>query len=70
MAAREEQWRNIRVQGAEEIGVPARTEHTSAYHVSKGATLRWTFRVKEHDIGFGLRMRVQDPAGIPRGCPR
>merc|ERR1712151_1407192 len=24
-----------------------------------GSTLRWTFRVKEHDIGFSVRMRVQ-----------
>jgi len=59
MAAREEQWKDIKVQGAEELSVPARTEHTSAYHVKKGSTLRWTFRVKEHDIGFAVRMRVQ-----------
>ena len=45
--------------GAEELSVPARTEHTCAYHVSKGSTLRWTFRVKDHDIGFAVRMRVQ-----------
>lgn len=63
MAAREEQWKGIKVQGAEELAVPARTEHTSTYHVSKGATLRWTFRVKEHDIGFGVRMRVQEWGG-------
>ena len=25
-----------------------------AYHVSKGSTLRWTFRVKDHDIGFAV----------------
>merc|ERR1712151_790149 len=59
IAAKEEQWKGIKVQGAEEIAVPARTEHTSAYHVAKGSTLRWTFRVKEHDIGFSVRMRVQ-----------
>jgi len=63
MAARDEMWNNIRVQGAEELVVPARTEHTSAYHVSKGSTLRWTFRVKEHDVGFGVRMRVQEWGG-------
>jgi len=63
IAAREEMWKNIRVQGAEEFAVPARTEHTSAYHVSKGATLRWTFRVKDNDIGFGVRMRVQEWGG-------
>mmetsp|Transcript_81143 Transcript_81143/g.225801 ORF Transcript_81143/g.225801 Transcript_81143/m.225801 type:complete len:478 (+) Transcript_81143:99-1532(+) len=63
MAAREEQWKNIKVQGAEELGVPARTEHTSCYHVKKGSTLRWTFRVKDHDIGFGVRMRVQEWGG-------
>lgn len=63
MAARDEQWKDIKVQGAEELTVPARTEHTSAYHVSKGSTLRWTFRVKEHDIGFGVRMRVQQWGG-------
>merc|ERR1712203_960809 len=63
IAAREEQWKDIKVQGAEELSVPARTEHTSAYHVSKGSTLRWTFRVKEHDIGFGVRMRVQQWGG-------
>lgn len=63
IAAREEQWKGIKVQGAEELAVPARTEHTCCYHVSKGSTLRWTFRVKEHDIGFGLRMRVQEWGG-------
>lgn len=57
--AMEEQWKDIKVQGAEELSVPARTEHTCAYHVSKGSTLRWTFRVKDHDIGFAVRMRVQ-----------
>merc|ERR1740123_1077176 len=45
------------------MAVPARTEHTSAFHVSKGSTLRWTFRVKENDIGFGVRMRVQEWGG-------
>eukprot|EP00931_Biecheleriopsis_adriatica_P093212 TRINITY_DN66963_c0_g1_i1.p1 TRINITY_DN66963_c0_g1~~TRINITY_DN66963_c0_g1_i1.p1 ORF type:complete len:391 (-),score=101.11 TRINITY_DN66963_c0_g1_i1:109-1281(-) len=59
IAAREEQWKDIKVQGAEELSVPARTEHTCAYHVTKGSTLRWTFRVKDHDIGFAVRMRVQ-----------
>jgi hypothetical protein len=63
IAAREEQWKGIKIQGAEEIAVPARTEHTCCYHVSKGSTLRWTFRVKEHDIGFGVRMRVQEWGG-------
>merc|ERR1712137_785234 len=56
-------WTNIKVQGAEELQVPARTEHTCAYHVSKGSTLLWTFRVKEHDIGFGVRIRVQEWGG-------
>lgn len=63
VAEREEQWKNIKVQGAEELSVPARTEHTCAYHVSKGSTLRWTFRVKDHDIGFSVRMRVQEWGG-------
>merc|ERR1719506_3281768 len=63
IAAREEQWKGIKVQGAEELQVPARTEHTCCYHVSKGSTLRWTFRVKENDIGFGVRMRVQEWGG-------
>lgn len=57
--AMEEQWKDMKVQGAEELSVPARTEHTCAYHVSKGSTLRWTFRVKDHDIGFAVRMRIQ-----------
>jgi len=59
----EDHWKDIKVQGAEEMSIPARTEHTSAYHVSKGSTLRWTFRVKENDIGFGVRMRVQEWGG-------
>lgn len=63
LAALEEQWKNIKVQGAEELSVPARTEHTCAYHVSKGSTLRWTFRVKDYDIGFSVRMRVQEWGG-------
>jgi len=61
--AREEQWKSIKVQGAEELAVPARTEHTCCYIVSKGSTLRWTFRVKDYDIGFGVRMRVQEWGG-------
>jgi len=63
MEERVEQWKDMKVQGAEEMTVPARTEHTSAYHVAKGSTLRWTFRVKEHDIGFGVRVRVQEWGG-------
>lgn len=63
IAAREEQWKGIKIQGAEELTVPARTEHTCCYHVSKGSTLRWSFRVKDHDIGFGVRMRVQQWGG-------
>jgi len=63
IAAKEEMWKNIRVQGAEELVVPARTEHKTAYHVAKGSTLRWTFRVKDYDIGFGVRMRVQEWGG-------
>jgi hypothetical protein len=59
IAAREEEWRGIKVQGAEEMSIPARTEHTCCYHVSRGSTLRWTFRVKDNDLGFGVRMRVQ-----------
>ena len=30
--------------------------YRGAYHVSKGSTLRWTFRVKDHDIGFAARI--------------
>lgn len=63
ISAREEQFKNIKVQGAEELSVPARTEHTCAYIVPKGSTLRWTFRVKDYDIGFGVRMRVQQWGG-------
>merc|ERR1712232_87270 len=62
-ALRMEQWNTIKVQGAEELAIPARTEHTSCYHVSKGSTLRWSFRVKDHDVGFGVRMRVQEWGG-------
>lgn len=63
MAAREEQWKGIKVQGAEEITVPARTEHTCSFVVKQGCTLRWTFRVKDNDVGFGVRMRVQEWGG-------
>merc|ERR1719424_258927 len=63
MESRKEEWQNIKVQGAEELSVPARTEHTCAFHVANGSTLRWTFRVKEHDIGFGVRMRIQEWGG-------
>jgi len=63
IAAREEQWKGMKIQGAEELSVPARTEHTCCYVVKKGETLRWTFRVKEHDVGFGVRMRVQAYGG-------
>merc|ERR1712032_955815 len=34
-----------------------------AFHVTNGSTLRWTFCVKDHDIGFGVRMRIQEWGG-------
>lgn len=61
--AKKEQWQNIKVSGAEEITVPARAEHTCVYIVTKGSTLRWTFRVKERDLGFAVRMRIQEFGG-------
>lgn len=61
--AKNEEWVNIKVNGAEEITVPARSEHTCVYVVQKGATLRWTFRVKERDLGFAVRMRIQEFGG-------
>lgn len=61
--AKAEQWKDIKVSGAEEIDVPARKEHTCVYLVTKGSTLRWTFRVKERDLGFGVRMRIQEFGG-------
>jgi len=59
LEVREEEWRNARIQGSEVATVPPRTEHTCVYHVAKGSTFRWTFRVKEYDIAFSIRMRVQ-----------
>lgn len=56
-------WKDIKVKGAEEMVIEARKEHTSAYHVEKGQLLRWTFRVKERDLGFGVRMRVMADGG-------
>jgi len=63
LAAREEEWKNIKINGAEETTVPARAEHTSVYLVTRGSTLRWTFRVKDYDLGFGVRVRVQEFGG-------
>mmetsp|Transcript_10520 Transcript_10520/g.23905 ORF Transcript_10520/g.23905 Transcript_10520/m.23905 type:complete len:361 (+) Transcript_10520:95-1177(+) len=63
LAMKEEQWKDMKNLKAEEIVVPARTEHTTVYHVQTGSTLRWTFRVKDYDIGFGVRMRVQEWGG-------
>eukprot|EP00927_Polykrikos_kofoidii_P079129 TRINITY_DN75920_c0_g1_i1.p1 TRINITY_DN75920_c0_g1~~TRINITY_DN75920_c0_g1_i1.p1 ORF type:complete len:486 (-),score=99.70 TRINITY_DN75920_c0_g1_i1:189-1646(-) len=63
ISAQAEQWKDIKVNGAEELNVPARKEHTCCFHVAKGSTLRWTFAVKDHDIGFGVRIRVQEFGG-------
>jgi len=60
---REGLWKDIKVKGAQEITIPARKEHTTAYLVQKGTLLRWTFRVKERDLGFGVRMRVMQDGG-------
>eukprot|EP00397_Hematodinium_sp_SG-2012_P021018 GEMP01021688.1.p1 GENE.GEMP01021688.1~~GEMP01021688.1.p1 ORF type:complete len:313 (+),score=95.06 GEMP01021688.1:47-985(+) len=56
-------WKDIKVKGAEEMTVPARNEHTTAYLVPKGTLLRWTFRVMQYDLGFGVRMRVMQDGG-------
>lgn len=56
-------WKDIKVKGAEEMQIGARKEHTTSYHVEKGYILRWTFRVKDHDLGFGVRMRVMQDGG-------
>lgn len=56
-------WKDIKVKGAEEIVVGARKEYTTSYHVEKGYIMRWTFRVKDHDLGFGVRMRVMQDGG-------
>jgi len=63
MAAHEELWKDIKIQGAEEVTVPARGEYTIAHVVTKGSKLRWRFRVKEHSIGFGVRTRRQEESG-------
>jgi len=63
LSVKEEQWKDMKNLKAEETTIPARTEHTTVYHVQAGSTLRWTFRVKDYDIGFGVRMRVQEWGG-------
>jgi len=61
--AKEGLWKDIKVKGAEEIQIPARAEHTTSYHVDKGQLLRWTFRVKERDLGFAVRLRRMADGG-------
>lgn len=56
-------WREIRIRGAEEIQVAARKEYTTNYFVEKGTMVQWSFRVKEYDIGFGVRIRVMQDGG-------
>jgi len=63
IAEKEGMWKDIKVKGAEEMQIAARKEHTTSYHVEKGYILRWTFRVKDHDLGFGVRMRVMQDGG-------
>lgn len=63
IAAQDEEWKGLKVQGADELAVPARTEHTCSFFVNKGSTLRWTFRVQDFDIGFSVRKRIQEWGG-------
>ncbi len=51
------------IRGAEELSVSARSEYTTAYLVEKGTLMRWSFRVKDFDIGFGVRVRVMQDGG-------
>ena len=42
----------------------ARKEYTTAYFIEQGTLLRWSFRVQDKDIGFGVRIRkMQDFGG-------
>lgn len=61
--AKEGLWKDIKVKGAEEMQIAARAEHTTSYHVDKGQLLRWTFRVKERDLGFAVRLRRMADGG-------
>ncbi|CAD7977146.1 unnamed protein product [Amoebophrya sp. A25] len=56
-------WTDIKIRGAEDIVVSARSEFTTAYLVEKGTLMRWSFRVKDFDIGFGVRVRVMKDGG-------
>ncbi|CAD7931989.1 unnamed protein product [Amoebophrya sp. A120] len=56
-------WKEIKIRGAEELSVSARSEYTTAYLVEKGTLMRWSFRVKDFDIGFGVRVRVMQDGG-------
>jgi hypothetical protein len=43
--------------------VAARKEYTTNYFVEKGTMVKWSFRVKDYDIGFGVRIRVMQDGG-------
>merc|ERR1719199_1737490 len=53
----------MKIRGAEEITIAARKEYTTNYFVEKGTLMRWSFRCKEHDVGFGVRLRVMQDMG-------
>lgn len=58
-----EKWKAIKIRGAEEVRVGARKEYTTNYFVEQGTLVRWSFRVKDLDIGFGVRCRVMQDGG-------
>jgi len=58
-----QKWQDIKIKGAEDMTISARSEFTTAYFVEKGTLMRWSFRVKDYDVGFGVRVRVMQDGG-------
>lgn len=58
-----ERWTQLKIRGADDITIGARKEFTTAYFVEKGTLMHWSFRVKDHDVGFGVRLRVMQDGG-------
>lgn len=54
-----QEFKDLKVQGAEELDISRRSRHTQACIVPPNKSLKWLFRVKEHDVGFSVAERVQ-----------
>ncbi|CAM9454381.1 unnamed protein product [Chrysoparadoxa australica] len=63
MAQREKFYEVVRNENLTDTVISRRSSHSIPFNITKGSTLFWEFRVKECDLGFAVKRRVQGMGG-------